>query len=65
MLIEKWCQSEQSSHLDTDRTSTENFVKRYIKFSGMCDEICVIEVPKISSQGWCRGSQIVPSGANF
>ena len=66
MLIEKWCQSEQSSHLDTDRTSTENFVKSSKKFSGMCDQICVLEVPKISTQERFEAvKKNFPSGANF
>ena len=32
-----------------NRTSTENWSK-VSKFSGMCDQICVVEVPKISTQ---------------
>ena len=32
-----------------NRTSTENWSK-VSKFSGMCDQICVIEVPNISTQ---------------
>ena len=39
--------------------------QRFLKFWGMCDQICVIEVSKISTQERFEAVTNCPSGANF
>ena len=46
MLIEKWCQSEQSSHLDTEHTHAENFVKRYKNSQGCVIKSVLLKCPR-------------------
>ena len=56
VLIEKWCQSEQSAHLDTDRTSTENFVKSSNILRDAWSDLCYWSAQDLNP-GKCRGSQ--------
>ena len=65
MLIEKWCQSEQSSHLDTDHTSTENFVKRYENSQGCVIRSVFLKCPRSQVVKVSRQSKNCASGTNL